>query len=314
MSAPGPESSVCMKTCMVSERKPLRLEDQDLFSAFLRLCPHDLSAYHFANIYIWRALFEIFWHTIDDCLCLFFWDGHGCFMYLPPLGKSVSPEVVRHCWTIMNEYNARPELSRIENVESSLRPWYERLGCRSREKDPDYVCRRQDLALLPGNAFKSKRSSVNQFERTYEYYYGQYASTHYEDCMELCRRWSARCKTKNEDPVSRHMIDDTVRVQAEALRHAGALGLTGRVILVSKAVVGYIFGYALNADTFCVLFEVCDLAYRGVAQTIFRNFARELESYAFINIMDDSGLEHLKRVKQSYRPVQRVRNFVIENA
>ncbi len=303
-----------MKTCMVSEKRPFRIEDQELFSAFLGLVPHDLSPYHFANIYIWRALFEIFWHTIDDCLCLFFWDGHGCFMYLPPLGKAVSPEVVRQCWTIMNDYNARPGLSRIENVESSLRPWYERLGYRSYEKDPDYLCRRQDLALLPGNAFKSKRSSVNQFERTYEYSYEPYASTHYEDCMDLCSRWSARCKTNNEDPVSRHMLDDTVRVQAEALRDASALGLTGRVIVVSKAIAGYIFGYALNADTFSVLFEVCDLAYRGIAQTIFRNFARELEPYAFINIMDDSGLEHLKRVKQSYRPVEKVSNFVIENA
>lgn len=298
---------------MVSEKKPLRIEDQELFSAFLRLVPHDLSVYHFANIYIWRALFEIFWYTIDDCLCLFFWDGHGCFMYLPPLGRAVSPEVIRQCWTIMNEYNARPELSRIENVKSPLRAWYERLGYRSYEKDPDYVCRRQDLALLPGNAFKSKRSSVNQFEQAYEYSYAQYASTHYEDCMELCSRWSVRCKAKNEGPVSRHMLDDTVRVQAEALRHAGALGLTGRVIVVSKAVVGYIFGYALNADTFCVLFEVCDLTYyRGVAQTIFRNFARELEPYAFINIMDDSGLDHLRRVKQSYRPVRMVGNFVIQ--
>jgi hypothetical protein len=232
-------------------------------------------------------------------------------MYLPPLGKAVSAEVIQQCWAVMNAYNTRPEISRIENVESSCRVWFERGGYRSYESNPDYVCRRKDLVLLRGHAFKSKRSSINQFERAYPYSYDPYTSGRYDDCIDLCRRWSARRKLRIEDPVSHYMLDDTVRVQAEALRHSSALGLTGRVMIVSRAVVGYTFGYALNGETFCVLFEICDLAYRGIAQTIFRNFARELEPYAFLNIMSDSGLDHLKRVKESYRPVRKVGNFII---
>ena len=71
-------------------------------------------------------------------------------------------------------------------------------------------------------------------------------------------------------------------------------------------------GYPLNLDTFCLLFEITDLNIKGLSQFIYREFCKELTNrYKWMNAMDDSGLENLKRVKQSYHPKQLIPTYNI---
>ncbi|MCX5712107.1 MAG: hypothetical protein NTY47_03415, partial [Candidatus Omnitrophica bacterium] len=65
----------------------LKLKDRGLFDDFLSVSSCELSAYSFANVFIWNELYDIFWSEIDDNLCVFFQDKLGCFMNLAPLGK-----------------------------------------------------------------------------------------------------------------------------------------------------------------------------------------------------------------------------------
>jgi len=64
--------------------------------------------------------------------------------------------------------------------------------------------------------------------------------------------------------------------------------------------MAFTFGFKLNKDTFCILYEITDLSIKGLSQFIFRQFCSELKNHRYINIMDDSGLVNLKRVKLSY--------------
>ena len=99
------------------------------------------------------------------------------------------------------------------------------------------------------------------------------------------------------------MLEDSRSAHRTAIAHAEALGLLGRVVRIDEEIRGYTFGYPLNADIFCVLFEITDLEIKGLAQFIYREFCKELMgTYRWINAMDDSGLENLKRVKRSYPP------------
>jgi hypothetical protein len=100
------------------------------------------------------------------------------------------------------------------------------------------------------------------------------------------------------------MLKDSRRVLEEALENYSRLRLRGKVVEIDGRIRGFTFGYELNQDTFCILFEITDLSFKGLAQYIFRQFCRDLEEYKYINIMDDSGLENLERVKLSYQPVR----------
>ena len=89
-----------------------------------------------------------------------------------------------------------------------------------------------------------------------------------------------------------------------------ALQLAGRVVRIHNRVEGYLFGFKRREDTFCILLEITNPAIRGLAQFIFREFCRELKGYTYINVLGDSGLENLRRVKLSYRPCTIVPSYI----
>ncbi len=300
-----------MNAIIVPGTQVLRIEDRDVFARYLAITPHTLSQYHFINIFIWRALFTVSWRIIDDCLCVFFSDTQGCFMYLPPLGQNVSERTIAECFTIMNGCNLQPEMSRIENVESGHAQWFRNIGYAVREKTPDYICRQKDLAKLAGDTYKSKRSAYNSFIRNYNYAYRAYAPSDAAACRSVCRQWQQERAAAGKDELYRYLMEDSVRVQEELFRWAEMLAPFGRVVLVDSVIAGYSFGFPLGRDMFCIAFEVCLRKYNGLSQFIFREFCRELGTYDFINIMDDSGLENLRKVKNSYRPVKQMPNFIV---
>ena len=118
---------------------------------------------------------------------------------------------------------------------------------------------------------------------------------------------------KSDDPIYTAMLDDSQSAHRTGISHADALGLVGRVVRIDGEIKGYTFGYPLNVNTFCVLFEITDLRIKGLAQFIYREFCKELKAtYRWLNAMDDSGLENLKRVKNAYHPIQLIPSYNID--
>ena len=81
------------------------------------------------------------------------------------------------------------------------------------------------------------------------------------------------------------MLEDSGVSFNAALRYSKRIGLSGYVVKASGKIKACSLGYPLNKEIFCILFEVCDLGLRGIAQFIFREFCRRLSGYKYINIM-----------------------------
>ncbi|MBU1088164.1 MAG: DUF2156 domain-containing protein [Candidatus Omnitrophica bacterium] len=295
----------------IPEKNRLSIADKKMFDQFLAIKTHELSPYNFANIYIWNCLFEIFWYLIDDCLCVFFNNSAGCFMYLSPLGQSLKASVINQCFGIMDEHNANCQLSRIENIEDQELGFYQSLGLARSPKDGDYVYSRLKIAELKGNAYKSKRADCNYFMNNYSFVYKPYSEEFALESIGLLENWIDNRKKNNSDQLYQYMLEDMLKVQVNALKNYLELGLVGRVVLVKGRVAAYTFGYALNPDTFCIMFEVVDHQFKGLSQFIFREFVQEMRAYSYINTMDDSGLKNLEKVKISYRPDKIIKNSII---
>jgi hypothetical protein len=292
--------------------KELTLNDKAIFEAYLNLSRHELSAYAFENIYIWKQLFKIQWAIIQKSLCVFLKDNAGCFLYLGPLTKKLKPELIKKAFEIMDHFNCNPEISRIENVEEKDLDFYHSLGYTSVKKPPEYLCLRHNLVGLRGNAFKSKRASVNYFCKNYNFQYLPFRKKDKEDCLKLYRYWKTERKKNNPSPLYRGMLEDSLSCLKVLLDDYDALGFIGRAVKIDKKIKAFTFGFKLNNDTFCILYEIADLAVGGLAQFIFRQFSSELKEYQYINIMDDSGLENLRRVKLSYRPFRLIPAYIIK--
>lgn len=283
----------------------LNLKDKPLIERYLKENATDISAYHFAGIFIWKDLFQVFWTIIEKNLCLFYQDNTGMFMILPPLGP-FNAGVVKKCFEIMDFYNQNSEVSRIENVREEEARSYARLGLRPKLKDREYACLRDDLVNLCGDGFKHKRSSYNHFLKTHNAQILEYSPAYQKACLGLYLLWMNMREDERNDIIYQQMLEDSSLSFQTALKYYGKLGLAGYVVKAGGEIKACSFGYSLNRETFCILFEVCDLNFKGIAQFIFREFARKLSGYKYVNIMGASDLENLKRHKLSYRPAKEI--------
>lgn len=288
----------------------MTLKDKKLFEPFLGIDRHELAVYAFANIYIWKGLFDISWALIEDNLCIFFKDKIGCFLYLAPLGNNKKPEVTKKVFAVTDKFNRNKDISRIENIEEEDVSFYEAAGFDCQIKSYDYICLRNDLAGLKGNKFKSKRASFNYFIKHNKFAYLPFSLRYRDDCLKLYNQWRRERKTRNQDPVYRAMLDDSSVCLQSLLKDYRNLNVTGRIVKIGQDLKAFTFGHKLNSDTFCILYEIADLSIKGLSQFIFREFCQELNGYKYINIMDDSGLENLRRVKLSYHPVKQIPAYI----
>ncbi|MDD5292147.1 MAG: phosphatidylglycerol lysyltransferase domain-containing protein [Candidatus Omnitrophica bacterium] len=290
--------------------RKISLKDKAIFDRFLSCRMPQLSAYAFENIFIWQSLYDIFWAKINKSLCVFFKDRVGCFLYLSPLGKANGEDTVEKCFEIMDGFNNNPVVSRIENAEERDLDFYKGLGYKTVLAGCDYVCKKEALADLKGEAFKKKRALANNFVNKYNFQYLIYKPGDKKECIRLYLSWMKERKSQNSDRIYQGLLDDNFAVFKAMLECFGKLNFTGRVVKIGGRIRAFTFGYELNSDSFVILFEVCDLKLKGIAQYIFREFSRELD-YKDINIMDDSGLASLKKVKLSYRPYRTLNCFSV---
>ena len=315
--------------------RPLTLKDKPLFDVYARRMDISLSNYAFAPLYIWGAHFDFYWGLLDDYFCVFAKQGDDYFMPIGPVGEppwsrtgTTSQSrcacsyrhIIREAYQFMLETNRNPQIARIENVPQEMLPFL--LGqhlegcCKGRGhsyppetavvKEAEYLYETQALAQLKGNRYKSKRHAYNAFVAQYpNVNLRPYSRADLGECLALYDTWQESRAAKCSDAIYRAMLEDSRCAHRIGLAHADALGLIGRVVQINGHLRGWTFGYPLSADTFCILFEVTDLEIKGLAQFIYREFARELaNAYRWLNAMGDSGLANLKRVKRSYHPAR----------
>ncbi len=282
------------------------LERKELIQQYLREAPGQLSSFSFINIFTWQEFFQFEFEMIDGNLCVFARHEAGTFLYLPPLGKNVSAKTIEACFDRMDKVNRNKGVSRIENVHVRQLALFPTDEFFLYNKGYEYCYYRKDLAALEGNAYKSKRSSYNHFAKNYKFKFLPYEDSMLEDCAALYKDWArSRRPVYADNPVSLQMLEENAGVHQLALRHYQELGLTGRVVTIDGKIRAYTFGYPLNTEIFCVLFEIADLSFSGLGVFIFREFCRDaaLAPYKFINVMDDFELKNIQRVKDSFKPV-----------
>ena len=219
--------------------------------------------------------------------------------------------VVNEAHQFMLDVSRNPHIVRIENVPQDMTAFFEDNGFCVRPRETEYLYETAVLAELRGDRYKQQRHACNTFVAGYpSAKLRPYCPDDRDECLALYDRWREARSEKYDDPLYNAMLDDSQSAHRIGVSEAEALGLVGRVVRINGEIKGYTFGYPLNADTFCILFEITDLDINGLAQFIYREFCRELKgTYKYINAMDDSGLENLKRVKRSYHPCQLIPSY-----
>ncbi len=288
--------------------RPL-LGKQRLLERYLAKTSRPLSSYSFLSLFLWKDFFDFEFEEVDGHLCVLAQNEVGCFLYLPPLSsfphrgrKGVG--VIEKYFQKMKLRNKGSGVTRIENIDQSQIPFFDERWYRVTKKADEYVYRREDIAGLKGNDYKSKRSDYNHFVKNNRYDFLSFEAGMISGCMDLYEHWAEERLAASGDEVYRHMIEENRFVHRLAMDYYKELDLVGRVVSVDDQIRAYTFGYRLNENTFCVLLEVADLSLKGLPTFIFSEFCRDdaVSPFEFINAMDDFGMENVERTKLSFRP------------
>lgn len=281
----------------------LSLKDKDLFDDYFAKRSVLLSAFAFNSIYIWGTLLHILWKEIGGEPCIFAGNEQDYFLFLPPESKEAIEESLR----ILDGLNGKGNpASRIENVPAESSAALARLGLKMKAAAPEYVYSREKLAGLKGNELKSKRALVNNLLKNYPVKTRPLQEEDIGGCLNLYREWARqRLNNKNND-YFRALIEDSYFAQKTALMNMRDLRIEGLVTEINGVIAAYSLGFSLNERVFINLFETADLKKKGLPQFIFRELSRALAREEYINALSDSGLENLRRVKESYHPAEKM--------
>jgi uncharacterized protein len=286
---------------------PFTIDAKPIFDCYLRQIATPLSDYTFANNIIWLSQKSGFYQIIEDCFCLFSLNGHCLTMLLPPLGAPDRQRAaLAACFEIMDRYNPSPYLSVVEFVYRDFVELLDNEQWLVERSLPDYIYRTEDLVGLKGNAYKTKRSEINQFRREYpDHRMEVLGPQHWAGIRGLIDTWLRnRLKYLSADAIADffYTVEQERRAIERALEHYNTLHLSGLCLIINGKLEGFTFGERITADVGNVLVEKTNFAIPGSAQYLFREFAKTFTDCTYINVGDDLGLENLRRVKMSYRP------------
>ncbi|MDO8603187.1 MAG: phosphatidylglycerol lysyltransferase domain-containing protein [Candidatus Omnitrophota bacterium] len=246
--------------------KEISLKDKPEFDRFFGKTVAQDSCSNFVNLYIWKEKNPVWWK----------------------MGADMDAD----------------QRSAEGSLKILLETGFDYIDFDSLKKFPDYIYSSKDIAELKGNKYKHKRASCNHFSKNYRFQYLAYEPKMENDCLKLFSKWSRSRKKTFSDLYYHKLLEDSFSAHKLAMENFKELRLTGRVIKIKGRIAAYTFGFEIKKDMFCVLLEVCDLRFKGIAEFIFREFSKEMSHYEYINTMDDSGLENLRISKLSYYPIQ----------
>ena len=303
-----------------------------------------LSHHAFAPVWVWSDLFDLRWKVAHRRLLIFAQGDGDAFLICPPLGEGDPAPAAAEALEILRALDPAAPSPRIQEADAGTAAALAASGWKVRERQPEYVYRREDLAELRGNRFEKKRQPCNRFERERAWRFRPFEPEDLPAAVALYRRWlrgkeaatteghGEPRRTDVEESSSESVLRGSPRpsmvdpaefsqAQAEAsfwsvyrgLRDRDRIGLAARVLEADGRMAGFTTGCALHdGETFHVLHEVSDLSIQGAAQVMFREFCREMRSFEWINAGSASGLAALARVKESYRPLRKPESLTLK--
>ncbi len=291
--------------------RPVQPEDLPLLRRALEARVHTASHYTAASLLGWSDLIRLWWAPQEEGMSLFAEQAGGWFMPVPPLGAGLREDQVQSSWEILKEINQGGGVSRIEGIEPSDVPLFERMGFSVSEGEAEYLYSAPVLARLQGEGYRSQRWAINRCAKAVPFRVRPFEEKDVVPSLQLYTRWAIHRQRKASGDMERKLLRDSLFFHRRIMVDRDRFGLVGRVLESEGTVRAYTFGGAVSSDTFCVFAEIAERSPAGLAPTLFREICLKAEKMGCrqINAMGDAGLPSLHRAKRAYRPASELPVF-----
>jgi len=280
---------------------PIKLDQKDAYTPYLRCGSHRGCAYSFVNLYLWgRQQAAI----VENQLVVFSqFDRKSVYTF--PSGCCDATAALE---AIIHDAKERGIPCRLVGLSQDDCAALERLypGKLKYHYDRDafdYVYDINDLADLPGRKFQKKRNHLNRFrQQNPDHRLEPITEENLPEVEALVEKWYAL--REEADPHGDFLLERAAL--KKALRQLEALELEGLLLRTSEGVVAMTLGSQLSDDTFDIHFEkaldIADGAYPAINNGFARYLREKYPNIQFLNREDDMGIEGLRKAKLSYNP------------
>ncbi|MCD7722593.1 MAG: phosphatidylglycerol lysyltransferase domain-containing protein [Clostridiales bacterium] len=256
--------------------------------------------YTFGTVYIWATAYSTLIAQYDGfIICR--WGRGDKTEYSLPIGSGDFKAAVDEIIADAKSLGIKPRIYGVTAVyKQMLSDFYgDSFDYECSDGNFDYIYNAQDLALLSGKKYHSKRNHIANFTRNYpDWQYEPISAANIDECVKLHCEWIE----SKSDNVSDYSYE--FEAALAGLQNYEALNLRGGIIRVNSLPVAYTFGERLNSECFVCHFEKAPADMQGAYAIINREFAKRLyeDGYKYINREEDLAIDGLRRAKQSYHP------------
>ena len=260
----------------------------------------DCCEYCFGNIYMWSDVYNNKIAVNDGVfVSKIFSEGVYCY----PRGKGDKKKVIEE---IIKNGKAQFYGLTEKDKEELEKLFPEKFEFTTDRDAYEYIYKTEDLALLPGKKYHSKKNHISYFEKNFDWHFEEITPDNIERCRILNDQWERLNEKKDPEEISS---------EHEAINKAFdnffKLGLFGGILFVEDEAIAFTFGEKLNDNTFCTHVEKAYANFRGAYQTVNRELAKALlGKYEYINREEDTGSDGLRSAKLSYKPCTLLTKYV----
>jgi uncharacterized protein len=297
---------------------PLGLGDYSRLSGFFTEQKYRLSAYSLPSLIVWsNHIYEAEYALAESAL-----DGEALivanqcrlrpgdsYLLLPisprrnyapaELSDLAQQANLKDFWYVPEDYLERYGRDAVESFF---------LIAEQPELD-EYLYRTEDLAILKGNRYASKRNWINRFSKEYD---GRVRvetikPSAIEECLAFLEEW---CRAFQCAPDQNESLYCEKQAAIQALNGIEPLGLQGILVRIDDAVEAFAIASGLTQDIGVLSFEKARSEIKGLYQFLDNACAKQLfSSYRFINKENDMGLPGLAQSKRSYHPIEKIKSY-----
>jgi hypothetical protein len=278
--------------------KPILLSDKQLFEEYLGINNYIQSEYSFVTWFSWQGLCAYRHAVIENCLCVFgiTRDTNTGFA-LFPLGAD--EDIKKALLFLISHFDGKGKRLNLICVSAQMLQTLERIGLSNlfsaelEQNRADYICKRENFTLLQSKKLHSKRNHYNYFSSTYD----ARLTPITDGCVPECQKMIAEIiEDRSASPNAELSVTNVI------LKNRDALGLKGGVLHADNHPIGVILGEGRGNDAIIHIAKA-DVNYRGSSVALFKLFLDEnFTGCQYINLMDDMGMEGLRRAKTAWRP------------
>lgn len=291
--------------------KKLDLEDKEIFDKYLKPFNFKSCEYSFTTLFIWKEACSIEYAIYDGVLILKKRDFNGKSHFMQPIGYK--KDQLKEIFELLKEHKEVMNMDYLfKDLEceflEDLREYCDiEIDIVEDEDNFDYIYPRSSLMSLAGKKLHGKKNHYNQFIKNYDYYVKDIREVSVEECMSATKEWL----------INRFDVDEHLKYEAngieELLKNKDILDYDGIAVYVEDKIAAFTIGEKMNKEMAIIHIEKADPQIRGLYAFINRSFIEKCFSDVnIINREQDLGKEGLRKAKQSYKPFEFVKKYIVK--